>query len=44
MLTNAAVNMSDSFAFKFEWPDGTIEYNTKQGVDAWRGWRVVPDP
>ena len=27
LLTNAAVDMSDSFAFKIEWPDGTTEYN-----------------
>ena len=27
METNAAVDNSDSYAFKFEWPDGTTEYN-----------------
>ena len=27
LLANAAVDNSDSYAFKFEWPDGTTEYN-----------------
>lgn len=27
MLTNAAVDNSNSYAFKIEWPDGTTEYN-----------------
>jgi hypothetical protein len=27
MLTNSAVNNSDSFAFRVVWPDGTSEYN-----------------
>ena len=27
LLAAAAVNNSDSYAFKIEWPDGTIEFN-----------------
>jgi len=27
METNAAVDNANSYAFKIEWPDGTIEYN-----------------